>query len=288
MISYPRVAVLLAAHNDELWIEHQISSILKQERVHVDIFVSLDLSTDNTLQLLKRLGANEPQVHTLSYGQRFGGAAANFFRLLRDVDFTGYDYVALADQDDLWFANKLIHSIELLNKTPADVYSADVLAFWGDGRKKLIKKSFNIKKFDFLFESAGPGCTYVFRATSLSVFTEFLRRNFNLISEVALHDWFIYAYFRSRGFVWLIDSTPLVFYRQHGGNQFGANTGVQAYRRRMSQVRRKWYRGEVERIASILGIDKPRKLFMVKNFLELRRRTRDALLLLVFCLLGFY
>lgn len=52
------------------------------------------------------------RVTVLPGGQVFGGAAPNFFRLLRDVDMTGCDYVALADQDDLWHPDKLASAFQ--------------------------------------------------------------------------------------------------------------------------------------------------------------------------------
>jgi len=44
----PRVAVLLAAYNGEQWIRYQLDSIWSQEGVTVDVFVSLDVSSDST------------------------------------------------------------------------------------------------------------------------------------------------------------------------------------------------------------------------------------------------
>ena len=55
MIKLPKIAVLLAAYNGEYWIMDQINSILKQNNVQVDIFVSIDLSSDGTYDLLMDL-----------------------------------------------------------------------------------------------------------------------------------------------------------------------------------------------------------------------------------------
>lgn len=48
-----KVAILLAAYNGSNWINEQIDSILTQKEVNVKIFVSCDLSTDNTLEVIK-------------------------------------------------------------------------------------------------------------------------------------------------------------------------------------------------------------------------------------------
>ena len=51
----PKIAVLLAAYNGKSWIQDQINSILKQNNVQVDIFVSIDFSSDGTYDFLMDL-----------------------------------------------------------------------------------------------------------------------------------------------------------------------------------------------------------------------------------------
>ncbi len=284
----PKVAILLAAYNGASWIEEQLATILNQSGVVVNVFISIDYSSDNTLEVLDEIRLNESRVSILEYGEKFGGAAKNFFRLIRDVDFLKYDYVAFADQDDVWLPNKISFAINQIEKKEVDAYSSDVLAFWQDGKKCLIKKSYPQKKFDFLYEAAGPGCTYVFKVPGLSCFKNFLLKNWGTVNEIALHDWLIYAYFRSNGFNWFIDYVPLIHYRQHEKNQVGVNSGMKAYGVRVSKVRNKWYRCQVEKIARLLGFDVPTRSFMLRNFLQLRRRSRDTFALLIFVLFRLY
>lgn len=281
-------AVLLAAYNGALWIEEQVSSILDQNGVSVNLFISVDYSTDSTLEFIQDLILKDSRVHILPYGEKYGGAAKNFFRLLRDVDFIRYDYVALSDQDDIWLPNKLMYAETQIMSADVDAYSSDVLAFWEDGSKKLIKKSDPQKEFDYVFEAAGPGCTYVFRSAVLMNFKIFLSKNWISVNEIALHDWLIYSYFRVNGFAWLIDSFPLIHYRQHAFNQVGVNSGINAYVGRFFKVRGKWYRGEVEKIAKLLEYKPPSRFFMIKNFFRLRRNFLDSIVLLFFVMLGVY
>lgn len=107
-----QVAVLLAAYNGEHYIIEQMESILAQDSVKVTIFMSVDQSSDSTLKMAKDYEIRYPdQVKVLPYGEIFGSAGSNFFRLLVDVDFSSFDYVAFADQDDIWFSHKLSTSI---------------------------------------------------------------------------------------------------------------------------------------------------------------------------------
>jgi rhamnosyltransferase len=279
------VAILLAAYNGMAWIEEQINSINSQTKVEVDLFISVDLSTDGTYEWCQNLAVNNTHITVLPYGDRYGGAAKNFFRLMRDVDFSYFDYIAFSDQDDIWDASKLHHAIKIIKQDDLDGYSSGLVAFWSNGREKLVKKSFPQKKFDYFFEAAGPGCTYVLKQQSAQKFKKFLIKNWSNVNLVELHDWMIYAYFRSKEMKWKIDNKVLTCYRQHDHNQFGVNSGLKAYLNRFLKIRTKWYRNEIKKIADLLNKDREKdfslkRSFLIKNFWNLRRRPRDAIILL--------
>lgn len=59
---------------------------------------------------------------------------------------------------------------------------------------------------------------------------EHINGRFAQIQGVTLHDWYCYAYSRSHGFKWVIDTQPYMRYRQHGGNQVGVNSGSKAFK----------------------------------------------------------
>ena len=222
-VQIPKIAVLMAAYNGMNWIEEQIASILNQEHVVVHVFISVDLSSDSTYDWCKQLESENQNVSVLKYGERFGGAAKNFYRLIQDVDFSGFDYMVFADQDDIWDLDKLSHGIKKMQLANADAYSASVIAFWEDGREKLIDKSQPQKEFDYLLEAAGPGCTYIFTKKAANVIKKYLNE-FPKLNSFILHDWLAYAILRHNNYVWIIDSEPKMYYRQHDSNQVGANS----------------------------------------------------------------
>ncbi len=284
-----KVAVLLAAYNGRRWIEEQLNSILNQENVNVEIFISVDLSTDQTYEIVKSLEKKNKSIIALPYGERFGDAAKNFYRLIKDVKIDQYDFIALADQDDIWLAQKLNRAINKINYIKCDAFSSDTIAFWENGREKYFKKSFPQKKYDYLFEAAGPGCTYVFRSKPLISFKNFLLLNWNSVNNVFFHDWMIYAFFRTYKYNWYIDTLPLIKYRQHSSNVIGLNLGFKAFFKRIKLVKNKFYRKEVEKIKILLKLNISTNLwFRVKNFFQLRRRFRDAFILLILSIFGFY
>jgi rhamnosyltransferase len=287
-----KVAVLLAAYNGMEWIEEQVNSIFSQKNVHVTLFISVDLSADGTDLWAKKLAETSENVIFLPYGERFGGAGANFYRLIRDVDFSSFDCVAFSDQDDIWLDTKLERACSVISSKICDVYSSDVIAFWPDGKQQLIKKSYAQKKYDYFFEAAGPGCTYVFNSHSAIVLQQFVQNTSNLADRVSLHDWLAYAFCRNNGFVWSIDDHPLMLYRQHANNQVGINNGTKAYIKRLKLVRQHWYKNQVKSISELVdplfSLKHKSYFFRIVNSLSFRRRTRDRLVLISMFILGIY
>ncbi|PHN21776.1 glycosyltransferase [Pseudomonas sp. ICMP 460] len=298
--SKPRVAVLMAAYNGTQWLQEQVDSILGQQGVDVTLFVSVDISSDNTEQWVTALSEADARVVPLPYGLKFGGAAKNFFRLIRDVDFSGYDYISFADQDDIWVADKLVSAHQALSNTRVSAYSGNVTAFWPDGRQVILNKAQAQQKYDFIFEAAGPGCSYVLKVAEASAFKQFLVDNWSAANNVSLHDWLMYAWFRAQGLAWFIDPCPKILYRQHANNQVGANEGVKALMARLSLMRSGWYRAEIAKITQLLSADLPTLpaelktsgkvplSFLVKNFNCTRRRLRDRFLLAIVIIFGIY
>lgn len=296
----PRVCVLLATYNGMRWINEQVRSILDQQHVSVRMMVSDDQSSDGTWEWLQTLAANDLRVQLLPRTERFGGAAKNFFRLLRDSDFSDCDYVAFADQDDVWLSDKL-HSAHLhLTGGNYAAYSGNVLAFYPDGREQLIDKAQPQCRYDFLFEAAGPGCSYVLRVKEAGDFKAFMASHWDQVNELALHDWTVYAWYRANKLRWFIDPEYKMRYRQHANNQVGANEGFRAMRARYAMLRSGWYRAEIRKIAGLVGRWVPEvsprmqasgqisRWFLLGHLGQMRRRTRDRVFFFVFVMLGLY
>lgn len=291
MLEQYRVAILLAAYNGVSFIEQQLKSILRQKSVSVTIFISVDVSVDTTYDWCCDYAEHRTDIQVLPYGEKFGGAASNFFRLIKDVDFSGYDYVALADQDDIWLEDKLITACTHIKKNDLAAYSSNVLAFWNDGREQLVDKAQAQKKYDFLFEAAGPGCSYVLCVKPLLNFKGFLVQHQDKIRQVALHDWLIYAFFRSKGYSWFIDPKYQLLYRQHGDNQVGVNKGWHAALKRIKLFHSGWYREQVVLISELVNfndINFNKRWQLLRNISQLRRRRQDRVILFILVLAGLY
>ncbi|WP_270820107.1 glycosyltransferase [Aeromonas sp. Y311-2] len=294
------LVILLAAYNGQKWLQTQIDSILYTRcEVDLELSLSVDVSNDATLEICNRYATIDTRVSILPYGDRYGGAGKNFYRLLKDTDLICYDYIAFCDQDDIWHENKLPRAIEKLQQY--DCYSSNVTAFWEDGREVLIDKAQPQRKWDFLFEAAGPGCTYVFKREVAIDFKAWLLERYQQVGEdIALHDWLLYAFARCRGYSWYIDPEPMMRYRQHANNQVGTNNSLAAAQKRLKLIKNKWYRNQVVKIIEHLGLQETPifkrginngylgNLFLLLNVDKLRRRLRDRIALALVLVLNIF
>jgi rhamnosyltransferase len=294
----PRVLVLLATFNGERWLDRQLRSIFGQEGVSVSVLVSDHGSNDGTVALVKQCHGTGEAIDLLAGTPPGGGSAANFQHLLREHSRPGFDYVALADQDDVWLPDRLIRAVKTIRRQGAVAYSSDVLAVWPDGRRLPIRKSQPQRRFDYLLEPAGPGCSYVMTAAFAAALRIELLAQPERFAGVQQHDWLIYSFARTHGHRWVIDDHLGIHYRQHAANEVGANVGLQGIRRRWHWARSGLYRRQLLHLGRLwpeAHADTLRKFerfgwadrcWLALRVRQLRRRPKDQLALFFMLLLG--
>ena len=276
----PNVVVLLAAYNGINYIENQLVSIFSQIDVRVTVYVSVDKSNDGTEEFLLTWAQTETRLKLLPFGSVFGLAGLNFYRLIRKVDFLSYEYVAYSDQDDVWDLRKLARHIQLLELAQADGISSNVVAFWENQKEMFVKKSQPQQKYDFLFESAGPGCSFLMKPLLVSKVYEQLVSEDSNANSVVMHDWLTYSICRAHSMRWIVDPEPSLRYRQHKSNVIGANFGIKAILSRYKKVKEGWYRNEVIKICKVcLDINKDKNLIKLHNILIKKSLSSNVMLL---------
>ena len=292
-----RFAVCLAAFNGAAYIDQQILSILEQKNVDIQIFISVDQSSDGTETRLVDWAESEPRLTLLPFGKRFGGAGPNFYRLLRDIDLSGFDYVSFADQDDLWHPEKLWRAQNQMNVTNALGYSSNVTAFWPSGRTQLVDKAQPQRAWDFLFEACGPGCTYVLHIDLALPLQDLVRSEGESLARIGYHDWLIYAYARENGYKWVIDDWSSMRYRQHSNNQLGVNAGFRSYWMRFRTMLSGHFFDQALLISELVhvqsipivrqGLRRGRLgyLWLATHATQCRRKRRDQLWFFILCVL---
>lgn len=235
-IPLPKVLILLAAYNGSDYIEEQLDSIIAQKSVDISILISLDESTDNSLNIINLYQAKYDFINILPYGEKLGSAGKNFFHLINKTKVDGFDFIAFADQDDIWLDDKISSAIKLMCDTNADGYSSNVTAVWENGRKALVKKSYPQARYDYLFESPGPGCSFVMSNKLFTSIKSQIHNSYGNRQLPWLHDWYCYSFARFNNYRWVIDEKSRMLYRQHGSNEVGANSGLKAFLSRVKVV----------------------------------------------------
>lgn len=303
-----RLLVLLAARNGRPWLDRQINSVLGQQGVQLDLLIADDASTDGSAEWLAARCAGHPRLRLQRRASPSGSAGASFVALLRDACLDGYDWIALADQDDVWHPAKLRRAVERLRSSGASAYSCAVRAFWADGRQCVLRQAPRPTPADFLFEGAGQGCTYVLEAQAARRVQSFCRQNVTGCATLHYHDWLIYLLLRSWRLGWHFDPQPWMDYRQHDGNEIGARGTWPAALRRVALIRSGWYRRQVlaacdlhamaaddpsqaDRWRMLLDRQRPPRWQRLRLAAALlsgsRRRRGDRVLLVVCALLGW-
>lgn len=93
----------MATYNGEEYLREQIDSILAQSYPVYELIIQDDCSTDQTVAIVREYMQTSPNIK-LFINERNVGFNENF--RLAALHATG-DFVALSDQDDIWFPQKL-------------------------------------------------------------------------------------------------------------------------------------------------------------------------------------
>ncbi|TDP00902.1 glycosyltransferase [Flavobacterium sp. 245] len=266
-----RIKILVATYNGAKYISEQLESILNQKDVDVDVFISDDGSTDNTLQVIKN---DFPDLITKTNTPGTGAAATNFLNMVSNLNFDeNFDYVAFSDQDDIWLPQKMKNAVEKLDSEQAHLYCSN-LTKWdtATGDLILLKKDFAQRKYDFLFEGGSAGCTYVFTKDFAKDFQFFLKDVQSVNWKYFSHDWLTYFFARSRNLKVVIDSQSYIHYRLHDSNVHGHlnKLSIATIREKSKQVLNGYYQSQIKEFIKYLDISteeyKIYKLFLGNYF----------------------
>ena len=223
-MTLPRVHVVLATHEPRAeWLTDQVASILAQEGVTLTLDVTDDASGPATQSLLEGLCGADPRCSSFT-GPRVG-SAANFARGLarapRDVAA-----ILLADQDDVWDADKARTLVDELDRGHVLAHS-DARLIDGDGAT-LPGTLFAHEGRDprattqsaLVVRNVVTGCTLAVRPTVLDAALPFP----SVVGGPVHHDLWLALCAAGIGTIGTVER-PLLAYRQHGANVVGAVTG---------------------------------------------------------------
>ena len=255
-----KILIILASYNGVKYIEEQVDSILNQEGVDVTLKIFDDGSKDGTVDLVSswkerdQLQLTQNQIPT-------GSAANNFFNALlsfEDSFLERFDYIAFADQDDIWLPNKMKVAAERLLSEKSDLYMSNLI-LWEEktNKKSIINKSYSQKKYDYLFEGGSAGCTYVFT----TFFGKELKKRLKTINykdwQFFSHDWLVYFFARLENYKVVMDENAYILYRVHDTNVHGQlNTfSLYAISERLRLIKEGWYFKQAKGFVKLLYPD---------------------------------
>ena len=227
------ISIAMATYNGEKYIETQLSSLLRQTRPPDEVIIQDDCSTDKTPDMVRGFIAE----HGLSSwhfaaNEKNQGFVGNFRTALRLA--TG-DLIALCDQDDEWYPEKLAAVESVFARTP-DARAVNTSFDFIDREGKVIpaspeKRTANHNLIrrrltpgelapvtfpEVIASNISPGCTLT---VTRALAREYLART----EGVLPHDWELNLCAARRGGLYFYN-VPLIGYRIHGDNAIGLPT----------------------------------------------------------------
>jgi hypothetical protein len=215
----PQVAILLSTWNGATYLPDQLASFLRLTGPEWRIYWRDDGSDDRSADIVRAFAAAAGAGLVVERNDNRGrvGITASFLSLLRGAPENCI--VAFADQDDVWLPEKLERGVAAL------AHVADGPALYC-ARQSLVNATLQpIKVSAKLTEPPGfpqaltqniaTGCTVMLNADAVRLIAA------SREPSDTLHDWWAYLVVTAAGGRVLIDDTPTVLYRQHGGNAVG-------------------------------------------------------------------
>ena len=124
----PTVSVVMANFNGGARLAHAVRSVQAQSLTEIEIIVSDDASTDNSIDIVKQLKAADPRIRVLRSNRNGGPSAARN----KALDVVKGKWVAIVDSDDLIHPKRLATLVELADRDGADIVADDLIEFSPD------------------------------------------------------------------------------------------------------------------------------------------------------------
>ncbi len=131
----PVVTVAIANYNGGRYLADAVASALGQSLANLEVIIVDDASSDDSLQLARRLAERDPRVVVEALAVNGGPAAARN----RALDLARGRWLAVLDNDDQFHPRRLERLIAQAEREGADIIADDLLVFQ-EGRPDLIAR----------------------------------------------------------------------------------------------------------------------------------------------------
>lgn len=238
----PRVSVALCTYQGAPWLGEFLASLAAQELLPDELVVQDDASDDDTVAVLEAFAATAPFAVHLEVNPERVGSTVNFGRALARCEGR---FVALADQDDIWYPHKLRRLVAVLEDDPilTLVFSdADIVDPEGRATGRQLWSSRGIRQrlvaheivpcVDFARRALSTGCTMVARRRAVQAALPFPDVLDDATSPMR-HDRWLSLVAAAVGTVRAVPE-PLLGFRSHPEQQTGVLTPAELRSRRLA------------------------------------------------------
>ncbi len=157
------VSIITPVFNSSKTIEETYLSIQSQTYSNWEWIVVNDCSTDNTLEVVKKLVVDDKRIKVVSLKENSGAAVARN----KGIELAQGRFIAFLDSDDLWKKDKLEHQISfMLNNNYSFTYT-DYYIFFPEGKRKMYKSKKKFVTYKSLLYSNMIGCLTVMYDASI-------------------------------------------------------------------------------------------------------------------------
>lgn len=137
------VSVIIPCYNAAKYVEQAVRSIMEQSYKNLEILVANDCSTDETLEILKKLACEDSRIKVINNEVNLQIVKT----LNKLIDLSNGKYIARMDADDISLPDRILHQVSFLEKNPQyDVCGVSAFHINENGQK--IRKSLLPKKYE--------------------------------------------------------------------------------------------------------------------------------------------
>lgn len=201
------VSIAMCTYNGAKYLEQQLDSLCAQSYTNLEIIVVDDCSSDETVEILRRYELKDNRIHVYSNEQNLG-FTQNFSKA---ISLCSGDFIALADQDDIWKSEKIELFLESIEENLL-IYSDAILIDEHNAplSHQLIRPYHSLVKGKcnkaFLFLNCVSGNTLMFKRELLEYILP--------IPPISYHDVWIAYVASSIGTITYTDEA-MIYYRRH-------------------------------------------------------------------------
>lgn len=203
-----KVSVVMCTYNGEKYLHEQLESIIRQTYPIYELLVFDDVSQDGTLNILEEYKLQYPFIKVFVNKQNLG-YTKNFEQAIQQASG---DIISIADQDDVWMAEKLARMIKSWKPEYPLIYCNSYIF---SGKVPAIAKEPVFRMFE------GTDARKIFLANTISGHAILCRKSFVPLvipfSEKAMYDWWMGVVAAYNGGVQHYDKV-LCLQRSHAGN----------------------------------------------------------------------